>query len=107
VETDARRERKEQAVLGGGVRRFGGPVEVLELPGPRELRPDEVLIDVQACGVGNWDEFARTGGWDLGVRPPMALGVEAAGLVAAVGDRVTGIASRAPGPDGTSPPPHR
>jgi NADPH:quinone reductase-like Zn-dependent oxidoreductase len=68
-------------------------VEVLELPGPRELRPDEVLIDVQACGVGNWDEFARTGGWDLGVRPPMALGVEAAGLVAAVGDRVTGIAA--------------
>ncbi len=80
-------------MLGGGVRRFGGPVEVLELPGPRELRPDEVLIDVQACGVGNWDEFARTGGWDLGVRPPMALGVEAAGLVAAVGDRVTGIAA--------------
>ena len=80
-------------MLGGGVRRFGGPVEVLELPGPRELRPDEVLIDVQACGVGNWDEFARTGGWDLGIRPPMALGVEAAGLVAAVGDRVTGIAA--------------
>ena len=93
VETDARPEREEQAVLGGGVRRFGGPVEVLELPGPRELRRDEVLIDVQACGVGNWDEFARTGGWDLGVRPPMALGVEAAGLVAAVGDRVTGIAA--------------
>jgi len=78
-------------VLGGGVRRFGGPVEVLELPGPRELRPDEVLIDVQACGVGNWDEFVRTGEWDLGIRPPMALGVEAAGLVAAAGDRVTGI----------------
>jgi NADPH:quinone reductase-like Zn-dependent oxidoreductase len=56
------------------------------------LRPDEVLIDVQACGVGNWDEFTRTGEWDLGIRPPMALGVEAAGLVAAAGDRVTGIA---------------
>jgi len=46
---------------------------------------------VQACGVGNWDEFARTGDWDLGIRPPMALGVEAAGLVAAAGDGVTGI----------------
>jgi NADPH:quinone reductase-like Zn-dependent oxidoreductase len=89
--TDARPEGEEQAVLGAGVRGFGGPVEVLELPGPRELRPDEVLIDVQACGVGNWDEFARTGEWDLGIRPPMALGVEAAGLVAAAGDRVTGI----------------
>jgi len=79
-------------VLGAGVRQFGGPVEVLELPGPRELRPDEVLIDVQAGGVGNWDEFTRTGEWDLGIRPPMALGVEAAGLVAVAGDRVTGIA---------------
>ena len=76
---------------GAGVRRFGDPVEVLELPGPRELRPDEVLIDVQACGVGNWDEFVRAGEWDLGIRPPMALGVEAAGLVAEIGDLVTGI----------------
>jgi NADPH:quinone reductase-like Zn-dependent oxidoreductase len=87
-----KREREERAVLGAGVHRFGGPVEVLELPGPRGLRSDEVLIDVQSRGVGNWDEFARTGEWDLGIPPPMALGVEAAGLVAAVGDLVTGIA---------------
>jgi len=78
-------------VRAAGVRQFGDQVESLELPGPRALRPDEVLIDVRACGVGNWDEFVRTGNWDLGIRPPMALGVEAAGLVAAVGDRVTGI----------------
>lgn len=76
-----------------GVRRFGDVVEILELPRPRRLRPDEVMIDVRACGVGNWDEFARTGNWDLGTRPPMALGVEAAGLVAAVGDQVPGIAT--------------
>ena len=74
-----------------GVRQFGDTVETLELPGPRALRPDEVLLDVRACGMGNWDDIARTGGWDLGVRPPMALGVEAAGVVAAVGDRVDGI----------------
>jgi NADPH:quinone reductase-like Zn-dependent oxidoreductase len=73
------------------VRQFGGPIETLDLPEPRALRPDEVLIEVRASGVGNWDNFARTGDWDLGVRPPMALGVEAAGLVAAVGDRVDGI----------------
>ena len=35
--------------------------------------------------MGNWDEFVRTGDWDTGARPPMALGVEAAGVVAAVG----------------------
>ena len=71
-----------------GIRAIGDAVALLELPGPRALRPDEVLIDVRACGMGNWDEIARQGGWDLGIRPPMALGVEAAGLVAAVGDRV-------------------
>jgi NADPH:quinone reductase-like Zn-dependent oxidoreductase len=78
-------------VKAAGIRRFGDAVQTLELPGPRALRPDEVLIEVRACGVGNWDNFARTGDWDLGIRPPMALGVEAAGLVAAVGDRVDGI----------------
>jgi len=78
-------------VKAAGVRQFGAPVELLQLPAPRALRPDEVLIDVRAAGVGNWDEFARTGNWDLGARPPMALGVEAAGLVVGVGDRVDGV----------------
>ena len=78
-------------VRAAGVRRFGAAVEILDLPGARALRPDEVLIDARACGVGNWDEFARTGDWDLGVRPPMALGVEAAGIVAAVGESVVGV----------------
>ena len=68
-----------------GVRQIGGTVELLELAEPRPLRADEILVDVRACGVGNWDEFVRTGGWDVGTRPPMALGVEAAGVVAGVG----------------------
>jgi NADPH:quinone reductase-like Zn-dependent oxidoreductase len=75
-----------------GIRRYSGPVEPLELPGPAELRPDELLIEVRSAGVGNWDEIARTGGWDLGRQPPMALGVEAAGVVARTGGAVTGFA---------------
>jgi NADPH:quinone reductase-like Zn-dependent oxidoreductase len=78
-------------VRAAGVRQFGDQVELLELPEPRALRPDEVLIDVRACGIGNWDEIVRTGGWDLGIRPPMALGTEAAGLAAAIGEQVAGI----------------
>ena len=35
-----------------------------------------------AAGMGNWDEFVRTGGWDVGARLPTALGVEAADRVA-------------------------
>jgi NADPH:quinone reductase-like Zn-dependent oxidoreductase len=68
-----------------GVVRIGAAVEPLELPEPASPQAGQVLIEVQACGVGNWDEIVRTGGWDTGARPPMALGVEAAGLVAAVG----------------------
>jgi NADPH:quinone reductase-like Zn-dependent oxidoreductase len=48
-----------------------------------------VQLEVMAAGVGNWDEFVRTGGWDVGARPPMALGVEAAGLVMAAGQAVS------------------
>lgn len=42
-----------------GVRQIGGTVELLELAEPRPLRADEILVDVRACGVGNWDEFVR------------------------------------------------
>jgi Zinc-binding dehydrogenase len=31
-------------VKAAGIRRFGGGIETLELPEPRALRPDEVLV---------------------------------------------------------------
>ena len=71
-----------------GISEFGGAVGRIELPDPRPLASDEVLIEVRAAGVGNWEEFVRTGGWDVGRTPPMALGVEAAGTVTAIGDSV-------------------
>ncbi|HVH65083.1 MAG TPA: NADP-dependent oxidoreductase [Candidatus Acidoferrum sp.] len=71
-----------------GVRRIGGPVEALDLPDPRALAADEVLIAVEAAGMGNWDDLVRTGGWDVGQTPPMALGVEAAGTIVAIGPGV-------------------
>ena len=73
-----------------GVERLGAEIRLLDLPEPAP-RPGEVLLGVRACGVGNWDEFVRTGGWDTGARPPMALGVEAAGVVEAVGAGVRGF----------------
>lgn len=74
-----------------GVHEFGGRVEVLDLPDPRDPGPDEVLIEVAAAGVGNWDEIVRTGNWNIGRDAPMALGVEVAGTVIAVGSEVTGL----------------
>ena len=73
---------------GAGILSVGGPVSVIELADPRPLRDDEALIAVRAAGVANWDEIVRQGGWDVGVAPPMALGVEAAGVVSAVGGAV-------------------
>jgi NADPH:quinone reductase-like Zn-dependent oxidoreductase len=77
------------AMRAAGIRRTDGPVELLDLPEPRALAADEVLIEVAAAGVANWDDIVRAGGWDVGVTPPMALGVEAAGTIAAAGTAVT------------------
>jgi NADPH:quinone reductase-like Zn-dependent oxidoreductase len=68
-----------------GIRWVGAQVELLDVDEPRPLAGDEVLVEVAAAGVGNWDEFVRTGSWDVGARPPTALGVEAAGTVLQAG----------------------
>src|SRR5438477_8180490 len=75
-----------------GIQAFGGEVHILDLPAPASPAPDEVVISVYAAGVGNWDEIVRVGDWDVGRQPPLALGVEAAGVVAAVGEDVTSLA---------------
>ena len=75
-----------------GIDAFGGDVHVLELPAPGAPAPDEVVISVHAAGVGNWDEIVRVGDWEVGRRPPLALGVEAAGVVVAPGDDVSSLA---------------
>src|SRR5437868_7021392 len=75
-----------------GIDAFGDAVRMLDLPAPSSPVPDEVVISVRAAGVGNWDEIVRVGDWDVGHRPPLALGVEAAGIVDTVGEDVTGLA---------------
>jgi NADPH:quinone reductase-like Zn-dependent oxidoreductase len=76
---------------GAGIDRTGEELRVLDRPDPREPRDDEVLIRVAAAGMGNWDDIARAGGWDIGVSPPCALGVEAAGTISAAGREVTTV----------------
>jgi NADPH:quinone reductase-like Zn-dependent oxidoreductase len=75
-----------------GIEAFGGEVRILDLAAPAPPAPDEVVISVHAAGVANWDEIVRVGDWDVGRGPPLALGVEAAGVVAAVGEDVTNLA---------------
>src|SRR5512146_1248274 len=68
-----------------GIRALNGQVEQLELPAPPDPAGDEVLIELRTAGIGNWDDLVRIGDWDVGTSPPMALGVEAAGVVRAIG----------------------
>src|SRR5436309_1337174 len=75
-----------------GIDAFGDAVRMLDRSAPSSPAPAEVVISVRAAGVGNWDEVVRVGDWDVGHRPPLALGVEAAGIVDAVGEDVTGLA---------------
>jgi NADPH:quinone reductase-like Zn-dependent oxidoreductase len=79
-------------VRAAGIERFGGEVRMLELAAPSPPAADELVISVRAAGVANWDEFVRSGQWDVGRRPPMALGVEAAGVIESIGERVSTLA---------------
>ena len=76
-----------------GIQAVDGPVELIDVAEPPAPAGDEVLIEVRAAGVANWDDVVRRGEWDVGIGPPMALGVEAAGVVAAVGDAVDGFSA--------------
>jgi NADPH:quinone reductase len=74
--------------------RFGGP-EVLSihtLPVP-EPSAQEVLIALDAAGVGTWDAGQRSGDWAEGNEHfPLVLGIDGAGTVVAVGARVERVA---------------
>lgn len=73
-----------------GIEHYGDEVHPMNIPEPRPLEAGEILMQVRAAGVGNWDNIVRTGGWNVGIVPPMVLGVEAAGSVLAVGPSVQG-----------------
>ncbi|WP_405865435.1 zinc-binding alcohol dehydrogenase family protein [Streptomyces sp. NBC_00005] len=71
---------------------FGGP-EVLvpvEVPDP-VAGPGEVLVRIAAAGVNRVDALVRAGVYHRAGRPPLIPGVEAAGVVAALGEGVTGL----------------
>src|SRR5262249_15732195 len=84
---------KEKSMRAVALDRFGGPetLKIQELPLP-EIGPDEILIRVQAAGVGAWDPFEREGGF-VGIlnrepRFPYVLGTDGAGTIAEVGENM-------------------
>ncbi|MFB9839853.1 alcohol dehydrogenase catalytic domain-containing protein, partial [Actinoallomurus acaciae] len=75
---------EEPEMRACGVTEAGGRVRTLELPDPGPPGAGQVVVAVEAAGVGAWDRLTYTGGWDVGLVPPAALGVEGAGRVVAV-----------------------
>jgi NADPH2:quinone reductase len=70
----------------------GGPevLRVSEGP-PPSPGPGEVLVDVAAAGVNYRDVYERVGSGGYGGALPIAVGVEGAGRIAAMGERVDGF----------------
>ena len=73
--------------------RYGGPEhqELTERPVP-EPRPGEVLIEVRAAGVNPADVKRREGAFGNSAPMPMPMGLEASGVVVALGEGVTALA---------------
>ena len=73
--------------------KFGGPeaLKIQNIPIP-QIEAQEVLIRVEAAGVGAWDPFEREGRFVeiMGTKPtfPYVLGTDGAGTIAAVGKDV-------------------
>jgi propanol-preferring alcohol dehydrogenase len=72
------------------VRAFGEPLTIEEVPIPTP-GPGEVLIKVVASGVCHTDLHAADGDWPVKPKLPFVPGHEGAGVVAAVGQGVTGF----------------
>ena len=72
--------------------RYGGPeaLDLAERPEP-DVGPTDVLIDVRAASLNPLDYKIRNGNVKLvlALRPPIALGCDVAGVVVAVGARVS------------------
>jgi NADPH:quinone reductase-like Zn-dependent oxidoreductase len=80
-----------QTMKAAAIDRFGGPdvIHLHDLPVPQP-KPDEVLIRLDAAGIGVWDPYVREGELASGVPTfPQIIGNDGAGTVVAVGKEVT------------------
>ncbi len=70
--------------------RYGGPevLQVVDKPQPT-AGPGQILIEVKAAGINFADLMSRAGTYPPAPKPPFVPGMEAAGIVTAVGEGVT------------------
>jgi NADPH:quinone reductase-like Zn-dependent oxidoreductase len=85
-------ERPHPTMMAWRVHAFGPP-EVMtfeRIPRP-EPGPGEVLVKVEAAGVGPWDGWIRTGKSALPQPLPLTLGSDLSGEIVAMGTGVSGL----------------
>ncbi|WP_418610403.1 alcohol dehydrogenase AdhP [Gluconobacter cerinus] len=75
-------------MLAAVVREFGKPLSVERLPIP-EIRPNQILVKVDTCGVCHTDLHAAEGDWPAKPNPPFIPGHEGIGHIVAVGSQVS------------------
>ncbi len=84
---------KAQTMRAVALDKFGGPeaLKIQDLPIP-PIEAHEVLIRVEAAGIGAWDPYEREGRFVeiTGIKPtfPYVLGTDGAGTIAATGKDV-------------------
>jgi len=80
-----------ETMKAAAIDRFGGPevIHTRSLPVPKP-GPHEVLIRLNTAGIGVWDPYVRAGELSSGAPAfPQVIGNDGAGIVVAVGERVT------------------
>jgi NADPH:quinone reductase-like Zn-dependent oxidoreductase len=90
-------QQNRPSMMAWRVHEYGSPdvmkFERIPRPDPGD---DEVLIKVNAAGVGPWDAWIRAGKSALPQPLPLTLGSDLAGDIAAVGARVSGLRTGEP-----------
>jgi NADPH:quinone reductase-like Zn-dependent oxidoreductase len=88
-------DQPQPSILAWRVHEFGSP-DVMRFE--RVLRPDpgrgEVLVKVEAVGVGPWDGWIRAGKSALPQPLPLTLGSDLSGEIVAVGPEVSDLRAR-------------
>jgi NADPH:quinone reductase-like Zn-dependent oxidoreductase len=76
-----------ETMRGWAIKGYGDLMVLMELPVPTP-GPRDVLIKMRGSEVGVWDEWVRTGAWDMERPFPLVLGLGGAGTIVAVGAEV-------------------
>jgi NADPH:quinone reductase-like Zn-dependent oxidoreductase len=81
----------KKTMRGWAIKGYGEPMQLMDVPVPREPGSRDVVIKMRGAEVGDWDELVRKGEWDMEREFPLVLGLAGAGTAVSVGRDVQGF----------------